>query len=64
MAGRTGPGNPTGFSGYAPTHLATCLMVALRVGVAGVVLSGVVWSDGDAVADGDFLGSDEDVFDE
>jgi len=39
-------------------------MVALRVGVAGVVLSGVVWSDGDAVADGDFLGSDEDVFDE
>jgi hypothetical protein len=40
-------------------------MVTLRVGVAGVVVAGggVSW-DGDAVADGDFLWADENVFDD
>jgi hypothetical protein len=40
-------------------------MVTLRVGAVGVL--GVVgggFPDGDAVSDGDFVGSDEDVFDE
>ncbi len=58
-------GAPQGGPLTPPTHLATCLMVALRVGVAGVVVAGggVSW-DGDAVADGDFLWSDEHVFDD
>jgi hypothetical protein len=39
------------------------LMVTLRVGGVGVlsVLVGA-FSDGDAVSDGDFFGSDEDVY--
>lgn len=40
-------------------------MVALRVGVVGVLsVVGGAFSDWDAVADGDLVGSDEDVFDE
>jgi RNA-directed DNA polymerase len=57
-------GTPQGGPLTPPTHLATWLMVALRVGVARVVLAGVAWSDGDAMADGYFLWSDENVFDE
>jgi hypothetical protein len=40
-------------------------MVALRVGVAGLrVFGGGAFPEGDAVSDGDLLGSYEDVFDE
>jgi hypothetical protein len=41
-------------------------MVALRVGGVGVFGAGGdgVFPDGNAVLDGDFLGSDEDVLDE
>src|SRR5437773_4236690 len=48
-----------------PTHLATCAMVTLRVGL-GVALgdAGGVGTGRDAVADGDLLWPDEDVLDE
>ena len=48
-----------------PTHLATCAMVTLRVGL-GVVLdrAGVPGAGGDPVPDGDLLWADEDVFDQ
>src|SRR5436190_22285675 len=48
-----------------PTHLATCAMVTLRVGL-GVVLdrAGVPGTDRDPVPDGDLLWADEDVFDQ
>jgi hypothetical protein len=40
-------------------------MVTLRVGAVGVLgVVGGAFPDGDAVSDGDFVGSDEDVFDE
>ena len=40
-------------------------MVALRVGVVGVVgVTGGAFAEGDAVPDGDLFWSDEDVFDE
>jgi retron-type reverse transcriptase len=54
-------GAPQGGVATPPTHLATCSLVTLRVGgVAG----GGWFPGGDAVADGDLFGSDEDVFDE
>src|SRR6266516_5326011 len=48
-----------------PTHLATCAMVTLRVGL-GVALGdgGGAGTGRDAVADGDLLWPDEDVLDE
>lgn len=40
-------------------------MVTLRIGAAGHVGAvGGAWAGWDAVADGDVLGSDEDVFDD
>jgi hypothetical protein len=40
-------------------------MVTLRIGAAGFVGAvGGAWAGWDAVADGDVLGSDEDVFDD
>ncbi|MGH4017041.1 MAG: hypothetical protein ACRDSL_24565, partial [Pseudonocardiaceae bacterium] len=39
-------------------------MVTLRVGVGRLGVVSGSFAEGDAVADGDFLGSDEDVFDE
>ncbi len=58
-------GAPQGGVATPPTHLATSLMVTLRVGV-GCRLAVVTGSfpDGDAVADGDFFRSDEDVLDQ
>jgi hypothetical protein len=54
-----------GSAATPPTHLATCLMVTLRVGVGcGLAVVTGSFPDGDAVADGDFLGSDEDVLDQ
>src|SRR5258708_40045644 len=48
-----------------PTQWATCLLVTLRIDM-GVVLAGggAVPACGDAVPDGDLLGSDEDVLDQ
>ena len=45
-----------------PTQWAIRGWVTLRVGVAG--LGGGAFADGDVVADGDLLGSDEDVLDQ
>jgi retron-type reverse transcriptase len=56
-------GAPQGSIFTPPTQWATHPMVTLRVGVFGVGADGVL-PDGDAVLDGDFLGSDEDVLDE
>jgi hypothetical protein len=40
-------------------------MVTLRIGAAGLVGAvGGAWAGWDAVADGDVVGSDEDVFDD
>jgi broad specificity phosphatase PhoE len=63
--GATLSGVPQGGTTTPPTQWATRAIVTLRVGV-GVVVSGGggVFVDGDAVPDGDLLGSDEDVFDE
>ena len=47
-----------------PTHLATWALVTLRVGAVVLFAGGGLFPSGDAVADGDLVGSDEDVFDE
>lgn len=52
-------GTPQGGITTPPTQWA---MFALRVGVVGVAAG--AFSDGDTVADGDLVGSDEDVFDQ
>jgi hypothetical protein len=58
-------GTPQGGGITPPTHLATCLMVTLRVGLGcGLAVVAGSFPDGDAVADGDFVGSDEDVLDQ
>jgi hypothetical protein len=58
-------GVPQGGVVTPPTLWATRAMVALRVGVAGLrVFGGGAFPEGDAVSDGDLLGSYEDVFDE
>jgi hypothetical protein len=58
-------GTPQGGVVTPPTQWITRRMVTLRVG-AGVVVgaAGGVLADRDAVADGDVVGSDEDVFDD
>jgi hypothetical protein len=62
----TAEGTPQGGVITPPTQWVTRLLIALRVGAGGVVWvgGGGAFADGDAVSDGDFLGSDEDVFDE
>jgi RNA-directed DNA polymerase len=61
----TPEGAPQGASITPPTHLATCPMITLRVGVAcGWAVVAGSFPDGDAVANGDFVGSDEDVLDQ
>src|SRR6266566_9652932 len=47
-----------------PTQWATRLLVTLRVGTGGFLIASGAFPDGDAVADGDLLRADEDVFDE
>src|ERR1035441_10581436 len=47
-----------------PTQQRTIAHVTLRVGGVVVAAAAGWFPDGDAVADGDFLGSDEDVLDE
>src|SRR6266536_5848352 len=47
-----------------PTQQRTIAHVTLRVGFVVVTAAAGWFPDGDAVADGDFLGSDEDVLDE
>jgi hypothetical protein len=58
-------GCPQGGVVTPPTQWITLAHVTLRVGVVVVAAAaGGSFPDGDAVADGDLLGSDEDVFDE
>jgi hypothetical protein len=58
-------GTPQGSAITPPTQLAFWAGVALRVGgVVVLAASGGAFSDGDAVPDGDRLGSDQDVFDQ
>src|SRR6266511_1695226 len=62
----TEQGTPQGGVATPPTQWITGAMVALRVGLGlGVGAAGVGAAvGGDAVPDGDLVGSDEDVFDE
>lgn len=58
-------GTPQGGIATPPTQSITRLMVTLRIGAAGFVGAlGGAWAAWDAVADGDVLGPDEDVFDD
>jgi len=61
----TSTGTPQGGILTPPTQLAIRPCFALRVGVgaAGGPIAGVA-ADGDGMPDGDFVGADEDVFDE
>src|SRR5229473_3076073 len=47
-----------------PTQWITRAMVTLRIGLWGLSAGRGPLSDGDAMADGDLLGADQDVFDE
>ena len=59
-------GTPQGSASSRPQRNGQCwLMVTLRVGAVGAFgVAGDAFADRDAVADGDLLGSDEDVLDE
>jgi hypothetical protein len=58
-------GTPQGGVVTPPTQWATRVLVTLRVGTLEVLSAvGGPFPGGDAVPDGDLLGSDEDVFDE
>jgi hypothetical protein len=58
-------GTPQGGILTPSTQWATQAMVALRIGAGWLLVgAGGAFPDGDAVPDGDLLGSDEDVFDE
>src|SRR5260370_29083809 len=59
----TGEGTPQGGVITPPTQWIIGAHVTLRVGVV-VVLAAAAFPDGDAVPDGDLLGSDQDVLDE
>src|SRR5271169_1669027 len=61
----TGEGTPQGGIITPPTQQRTFAHVTLRVGCGGVAAAAAgVFPDGDAVADGEFLWSDEDVLDD
>jgi len=60
----TGEGTPQGGVSTPPTQLRTFAHVTLRVGGVVVAAAAGWFPDRDAVADGDLLGSDEDVLDD
>ena len=60
----TGEGTPQGGISTPPTQQQTFAHVTLRVGGVVVATAAGWFPGGDAVADGDFLGSDEDVLDD
>src|SRR5216684_880180 len=57
-------GTPQGGILTPPTQWITRAMVTLRIGLWGLSAGRGPLSDGDAMADGDLLGADQDVFDE
>src|SRR5712692_2707466 len=57
-------GTPQGGIITPPTQWITRAMVTLRIGLWGLSAGRGPLSDGDAMADGDLLGADQDVFDE
>jgi hypothetical protein len=61
---REAAGTPQGGVITPPTQQRTFAHVTLRVGFVVVAAAAGVLADGDAVADGEFLGSDEDVLDD
>ena len=61
---RTVAGTPQGGVITPPTQQRTFAHVTLRVGGVVVAAAAGWFPDGDAVADGEFVGSDEDVLDE